>query len=322
LYFPLGEKDNCTAEHEKALHYGRESGSTEAQARAYSGLADAHYLSGRMLSAGQMFERCIDLAKQNNLTSIVSTNLAMLGPSKIYALEFAAGNTLVEEALRLSSTIGNYRAEILGRIRLMHLQFEEGLNEDLSANAKIAFDMSQEYGVEVFAGSALLHQSRAYFEMGQLDKAVEAAEDVWGRVIKNHFENFYGPSVLAVIACASPDEEQRNWAIDEGHCILSEGAVGHNHLYFYRFLMEAGLEQGDWELLQSARDALAEFTRAEPLPLTDFLMARASALRDFYQGHDRDAAIGSLHGLKIQAERVGLKVALPRLEAAISEAGH
>jgi hypothetical protein len=82
------------------------------------------------------------------------------------------------------------------------------------------------------------------------------------------------------------------------------------------------LEQGDWELLQSARDALAEFTRAEPLPLTDFLMARASALRDFYQGHDRDAAIGSLHGLKIQAERVGLKVALPRLEAAISEAGH
>jgi len=322
LYFPLGEKDNCTAAHEKALHYGRESGSAEAQARAYSGLADAHYVRGRMLSAGQMFERCIDLAKQNNLTSIVSTNLAMLGPSKIYALDFAAGNEFVEEALRLSSTIGDYRAEILGRIGLMHLQFEEGLNEDLLENAKIAFDMSQEYGVEVFAGSALLHQSRAYLEMGQRDKAVEAAEDVWGRVIKNHFEKFYGPSVLAVIACSTPDEKRRNWAIDEGRRILSEGAVGHNHLFFYRFLMEAGVEQGDWELLKSACDALAEFTRAEPLPLTDFFMARASALRDFHQGHDCGTAMASLHSLKAQAEQVGLKMALPRIDAALSEAGH
>ena len=98
--------------------------------------------------------------------------------------------------------------------------------------------------------------------------------------------------------------------------------MSHNHLFFYRFIIEASLEQGDWELLQSARDALADFTRAEPLPLTDFFMARASALRNFYQSHDRDAAIANLHGLKAQAEQVGLKMALPRFEAAFSEAGH
>ena len=131
-----------------------------------------------------------------------------------------------------------------------------------------------------------------------------------------------GPSVLAVIACSTPEKERRNWAIEEGRRILSEGAVSHNHLFFYRFIIEAGLEQGDWELLQSARDALADFTRAEPLPLADFFMARASALRNFYQSHDRDAAIANLHGLKAQAEQVGLKLALPRFEAALSEAGH
>ena len=85
--------------------------------------------------------------------------------------------------------------------------------------------------------------------------------------------------------------------------------------------MEIGLERGDWEMLQRASDALTNFTRDEPLPLSNYYIARAQALRNFYQDQDRDRVIGNLQELKLQAEQVGLNNALPRIETALREAG-
>ncbi len=320
LYFPLGEIDKCMAAHEKALHYGRECGSAEAQARAYSGMADAHYLRGRMLSAGKMFERCIDLARANDLTSIVSANLSMLALTKMYAMELAVAHTMVEEALTLSSMTGDYRSEILGRMSLSTLLIEEGLFEEAAKNTEITYDMSREVGLDAFTVYTLNHRSKLYLEMGQRDNAVEVADSTWTLIVDNHFEEFSGPFCLGSIARSSPDKERRKWATDEGLRLLSEGAVSHNHLFFHRELIEAGLERGDWELLQRACDALANYTRAEPLPWSDFRIARAQALRDFYQGSNREKAIQTLFKLKAQAEHSGMNGALLRIDTALGEA--
>ena len=66
---------------------------------------------------------------------------------------------------------------------------------------------------------------------------------------------------------------------------------------------------------------MADYTSAEPLPWSDFHIARAQALRDFYRGHDRENTFETLHELKHQAEHAGLKIALPRIEAALGEVG-
>ncbi|HUV62638.1 MAG TPA: adenylate/guanylate cyclase domain-containing protein [Sedimentisphaerales bacterium] len=321
MHFPLGEIDKCMAAHEKALQYGLECGSTEVQARAYSGLADAHYLRGRMLSAGQMFERCIDIARENNLTSIISANLSMLGLTKIYAMEFAAAHAMFKEAIKLSSMIGDYRSEILGRMSLSTLLIEEGLFEEALETSQIAYDMSRKVGLDAFAAYALNHRSKLFLEMGQRQKAVEVADAAWTLIVDNHFEEFAGPFCLGPIARSSPDEERRKWATEEGLRLLSKGAVSHNHLFFYREIIEAGLERSDWELLQMACDALLEYTRAEPLPWSSFRIARAEAIHDFCQGKEREKVIKTLCQLKNQAVRTGINSAVPRIETALGEFG-
>jgi tetratricopeptide (TPR) repeat protein len=274
-----------------------------------------------MLSAGDMFGHCISLAKDNNLTSIVAANLSMLGLAKFYALENVTARTMFDEALRLSSTIGNYRAEIIVNLALSYTSLERGMFDTALEVSDSTFEMSVGYGLDVFAATALAHKSKAYIEMGHRDKANKVATEAWNLIVKCNSERFAGPWCLGAMARSAPDEERRNWAIEEGFRILSEEAVSHNYLFFYRDIMEAGLERGDWELLQRACDALTDYTRAEPLPWSDFQIARARALRDYYQGHDREAAVKTLHQLKEQAERVGLEIALPRIAAALGEAG-
>ena len=155
--------------------------------------------------------------------------------------------------------------------------------------------------------------------MGQRDKAIEAAELAWKQTIENHLERFAGPMCLGMIARSTLDKDRQDWAIKEGFRMLSERMVSHNYLYFYWDIMEVGLEEGDWALMQRACDALRDYTRPEPLPWSDFYIARAQALRDFHLGNERDKAIHVLRNLKAQAEQVGLKVALPRIEAVLAE---
>ncbi|MDH3465026.1 MAG: tetratricopeptide repeat protein [Gammaproteobacteria bacterium] len=58
LYFPLGNVDGGLQEHEKALQYAQAAGDVDNEARALSGLRDAHYSRGRKCAALDYFRRC------------------------------------------------------------------------------------------------------------------------------------------------------------------------------------------------------------------------------------------------------------------------
>jgi len=60
----------------------------------------------------------------------------------------------------------------------------------------------------------------------------------------------------------------------EGESILEAGAVGHNHPWFWRDAIETGLEHRAWDLAAYHADALAAFSREEPLPWSDFVIGR------------------------------------------------
>lgn len=320
LYFPLGEIDHCVAEHEQALRYGRETGSAVVQARAFGGMADAHYVRGRMLSAGRMFERCVVLARENNLPGIIAANLTMFALTKFYTLEFAAGRAMFDEALQLSLSTGNYRAEIVNRMSSPYIMIEEASFEEALPFTQEATDKSIEYGLHAFTPHSMRNQASNFLEMGQPDKAIEMAERSWKLTVDHHVEGFNGAFCLGVIARASPDRDRQDWAIETGFQLLSKGAVSHNHLLFYRDVMEAGLARGDWGLLTRAADALREYTAPEPLPWSAFYLARAEALMRLHRGGDRKKAIAALKALKGQAEQAGLRIALPRIEDALREA--
>jgi tetratricopeptide (TPR) repeat protein len=78
LHFPLGKIDDCHVEHELSLKYAREAESPEAEARALSGVADAEYLRGRMITAHDHFRRCIELCREHGFGRI---EVAITAPS-------------------------------------------------------------------------------------------------------------------------------------------------------------------------------------------------------------------------------------------------
>ncbi|HEX7952826.1 MAG TPA: AAA family ATPase, partial [Burkholderiales bacterium] len=79
LYFPLGNIVGCLKEHERALELARRAGSPEWEARALSGLGDAHYAAARPLTSYRYFEQCIELSRAHSLGRVEVANLAMLG---------------------------------------------------------------------------------------------------------------------------------------------------------------------------------------------------------------------------------------------------
>jgi hypothetical protein len=251
----------------------------------------------------------------------VAANLLMVGATKGYALELESGTEASLEALEVSRLIGDYRSEILARNAACANLTERGQFDAASEHAGMAHEIAHENGVGAMVTGALRHHSSACLAAGQLGKAIELAERCWRLVSENHFEAFMGPSCLGVIARSAPQTSRQDWAIDEGFRLLSQGAVSHNHLFFHRYIMEVGLDRYDWELLQRGCDGLAAYTRAEPLPLSGFFIARAQTLRNFYQGHDREKSIENLLKLKDQAEQAELKIALPRIDAALGETG-
>lgn len=84
--------------------------------------------------------------------------------------------------------------------------------------------------------------------------------------------------------------------------------------------MEALLGVNEWGRVEYYVDALEDFTKAEPLQLTDLLIARGRALADFGRGKRNDATIQELRRLRDEAKSVGLNVAIPALEKALSRA--
>ena len=317
LHFPMGNIEQCMNSHETALRYGQETGSPEAQARALGGLADAHYLNGRMLSAGDAFERCVEFAKEVSLARIVCANLNMAALCKYYALEFDLGIEMLNEALELSMATSNYRSELLVRQHLSFIFYEIGLFDKALEEIRSAFEISQKNGVDLFKTSTLAYESQILWNIGNRTEAEEVSERAWTVCDEQKSYRFLGGWVLGAVALSASDHQRQNWAIEEGFSLLSGEVVSHNYLKFYRAVMEVALETQNWDLIDRACDALANYTQSEPLPWSEFYISRAQTLSGFHQDNNGDQVLKSLRKLKEKAEKFGIRASLPQIELAL-----
>src|SRR5690606_32669935 len=67
-HFPLGRTEDCLSEHRLSIEFARRAGSVADEVRALGGLGDAYYALGRMRTAKESFDRCVDLARANGMT--------------------------------------------------------------------------------------------------------------------------------------------------------------------------------------------------------------------------------------------------------------
>ena len=124
-----------------------------------------------------------------------------------------------------------------------------------------------------------------------------------------------GPWLHGIQALLESDPEARRRALAEGEAQLAN-CVSHNHIFLREVAIDAALDGGDWEAVAAHADKLRRYTADEPLPLSDFIIARGHALARFGQGERGDDLRTPLDDLARLATGAEMNVARAAIDAA------
>ena len=130
-----------------------------------------------------------------------------------------------------------------------------------------------------------------------------------------------GPWILGDLAAMTEDPIERRAALAEGEEILRKGAVGHNHIWFSRYAIDASLSSRDWDGVERYSTTLEEYARPEPLPWVDFFVRYGRALAAHGRGSRGQPMTCRLDDLVAEAERLAIGPALGPLRQALVASG-
>ena len=278
LLFASANIDDCLEEHARALEHAGRVGDPEWEARALSGLGDAHYAHGRMSSALDHYRRCHTLSLEHGLGRIEVANRYMLGVTRRYLNEFHAALDDLFAAIDMAVKVGNRRAEMYAR--MLAGEFLIDRREPAQAKAQLAEarEIAETVGNQRFKAYVMNQQARCLL---QEDRRVEAEKTLAEAIAisRQTGVTFIGPRLLGTTAIALSDPSIREKVLAEGEEIVHTGCNAHNNLWFYRDAMEATLSVGDWDGVERYAAVLEDYTRPEPLTLVGFLHRQGSRAR-------------------------------------------
>ena len=316
--FMRAEFEACLRENTVSLEYARDANSPELEAQALSGLADAEFGRSRMISAYGYFDRCIELSRTHGFGRIVAANLSMRGKTHYYRNDFESMLADVRAAVELATKIRNQPAEMVALQGGTYLADMGNVTEGQAWLQK-RLDIARLLGAPVFEANALAHLGSIAVQEGRPAEANELAQKATDILRESESGmRFWGPYALGTLALATDDPERCRLSLEEGEKLLHGNCPGPNYFWFYRDAMEVCLQTKAWDDVERYAMALEDYTSAEPLPWSNFYIARGRALAAFGRGKCDGATRQELQCLHDEAERVGLKVAIPALGEALS----
>jgi DNA-binding SARP family transcriptional activator len=319
LHFPLGKWDASLSAQERALDYAARSGDPALKARALSGLGDAVYMAGRLLTARGHFERCVQVAREHNLARVESDNLVMLGAIDYMCLEMRRGLARCREAEALGERIGHPRAVMLACDVACVIHLYLGDAAESERQALRALEISRRLGMRRFEAEQLAGRGEAAFALGRRAEA-EALAAASYEIARDAGLTYIGPWILAILAKVTADPQRRRDALAEGERLLTGGCVSHCYLHFYQLAIEVALAGREWDEAERYCLALDEYLSCEPIPWNRFFCARGGALAAFGRGRRDADTLRLLRSLAAEARQRELTPALEALEAALASA--
>lgn len=318
LCFPLGRLDACLRAHEQALQYAQQAQSPLDLARAYSGLGDAWYQRGRMKTAQGYFARCIDAGRRHGLPGVLIANLPMLGITQAYCGDVRAGSETIHEALGLARHANDLRGEMLVHLTASSMLLMRGQSDEASQYAYLSLKLARQLGARRFQAEALGIIASIMMIRDDRDAAANLiAEGLeLGRATGM---SYCGPSLLSVFARIASDAQQRATALDEGEALLAAGCVSHCYFEFYGNAIEVSLQQDQWAKARHYADALAVYTREEPLQWAQLLIERGKVLADIGEGKLTRESARSLQHLRESCIEMDFRMPLTAIEAALAK---
>lgn len=296
LLFPQGRHAECLAEHQKALDFARKAGSVEAEIRAWGGLGDAYYGSGRMLSAYDAFSRCVTLARKEGFGRVEVANLPMWAITAHCKGEWQETDDCVREAIKLAERSGARRALMIAHHCGYFSRFEADDLASAREHTVKADEIAIALGAKRFEAESKMFFSEMAFTDGKREEARHYAD--WAlRLCKETGLNYMGPIVFGMLAELAASEGERQEHIAQARAILKAGAPFHNHMVFNGHMITASLNRRQWEMAESFAQALADFMGQEPFAWASFLIERARILIRFGRGERGAAAKAELERL-------------------------
>ena len=306
VYFPLGNIDGCLTEHEKALGLARETGSTEGEALALSGLGDAHYMRGHMRTACEQFRACLKICRDNGYGRIEVANRHMIGWCRVHLMEHEEALEDALASVKLADAVSHRRAKMLGLMLAGRLEFELGSFDAASNHLQLALEIARTIGAGNFEAQALSSLAILRAEQGNMVQSRDYALSAV-KVVREVGMTLFGPWTLAVTAAVAEDRSESKHALAEAESILDSGCVAHNHFWFAQTAIDHALENGEWDDAERYAARLETYTRTQPLPGSDFLIARGRALAAWGRGRRGDEVESEVKRLHSIAVQQGLK---------------
>ena len=319
VYFPLGNIDGCLEEHEKALGFAREVGSTEGEALALGGLGDAHYLRGHMRTACEQFRACVEVCREHGYGRIEVANRHMVGWTRIHLMEFAEALEDALESAKIAAEVSHHRAELLGLMLAGRIELELGHFLEAEEYLERGFDLARTMSAGNFEAQTLILLARLRSAQRRMPEARDFAQRAVG-VVREVGMTFIGPAVLAVWAALIENPVERTKAFEEAEDILDSDCVAHNHFWFAQTAIDHALAIGEWDEAEHYATRLEAYTREQPLAWADFMIARGRALAAWGRGTRTECLVTEMKCLRDLAVRSGLKLAAPNLERALAAA--
>ena len=182
-------------------------------------------------------------------------------------------------------------------------------------NARALY-LARQLGSPRFEAQALLYEARLDRTDGRRDQAIKTLETAL-EMSADVGHGFAGPRIVGEMARNLVETEARQAPLARGEGMLEAGSVSHNHFYFYPDAIEVSFEIRDWDGVERYAAALEDFTRLEPLPWSNFFIARGRALAAWGQGRREPPLMAEIQALCDEAKRVRLATALPALKDAL-----
>ncbi|MBV2138342.1 MAG: AAA family ATPase [Candidatus Thiodiazotropha sp. (ex Ctena orbiculata)] len=283
ILFALARTDDCLRAHRAAESLARQSDNPLLEIRALAGMADAYYAQGRIVTAQDYFERCLALAKRAHRLPQEIGNLSMYGVTLLYTGSIPQALETLHEAAELAAAYSNMRAEMTA---YMNLSLVYLYTDDIDAAehyGQRGLALARQLRASRFYGDNLAQIGEAMALKGNLEEGVSYLERAY-RAALDSVPTHIAPYILGVLARVTDDEKQRQDAIREGQRYLDRGSLSHNYLHFYQNMIEVYLQREDAEKMLYYADALAEYTRKEPLPWSDFYIERGRLLAQRIRG--------------------------------------
>jgi hypothetical protein len=186
-----------------------------------------------MHSAFDHFSHCVALSQQHGFGRIEVANRSMVGFSRIYLNEVLQSKEDGDAAARAAALVGQPRAELLGETLGAFACYELADFDLMQGYLDRTMRLARQLGARRFEAQGIEMQARILLDTGRRAEAAEMLREALA-ICREAGTQFCGPKVISALSRAVVDPTERTALLAEGKEMLGRGAVGHNHLWFYR----------------------------------------------------------------------------------------